>query len=225
MKRIKPILLLTLGIFGGQVSANAQGIINIDFTFPSFGGNNATSYGPGAAVIGSGSDYWNGIQLNVTATNITGLLNNSGNPTSAGYSWVYAGLGGGATDPKLFTPFFDIYGVTNQITGLTPGAQYNLYLYGPTVVRNTYVNGVLFQWNPTSDFSLSYGNGINYDEQTVTSDANGILNITSTDNIRGSNLSALQLTPVATPEPSTFALACLGAASLLAYRHKSNFPR
>jgi len=219
MKKIS--LILTIAVCLVKTHASAQstfnsGILNIDFYNPSLGQSSA--YGPGAGVVGSSGDYWNGLNSS-QIINATGLKDNSGNTTTVGYEGIFSGGQSFIGAPALLAPDVPIKDSTNIITGLTADAQYNLYLYDANGDSGIYVNGTHFTWTGGfPNYSLSQGAGFNYNVETVTADANGDLNITSANQF--DLISALQLTPVATPEPSTLALAGLGAASLLAIRRR-----
>ena len=216
-------LTITAGILPGLNQVQAQGtltsgIINIAFYNSSVSGQQVAS---GAAVIGNSGDYWNRLDVTTPTVGIGNLTNNSGNATSVGF-----GAGGGSqttlSNPTgaysfLFQTGFDSFPM--DFVGLADNTQYELVVYQP-LSTTTIVNGVSFSsTSPTGPFN-SLVSGIGYSTGIVTSDSSGDLELNFHIGSAQPFISALQLTPEPTPEPTTLALASLGAASLLAFRRR-----
>lgn len=216
-------------------------LVNMDFytSNPFFGNTTASTPYIGAGAIGSSGDYWNGIDLNTVenSPNQTATFSNlkTANGNTTGISFMFStfnGYGGGYNiNESLYGPIqpltdpdVSISGEANIIGGLTPNAQYNLYLIsGPGAHgQGISVNGVSFLWSGISSDSYSSLPSGSYAMNTVTANANGQLDITAPNSGGGNSayLSSLQLTPEATPEPSILTLTGLGAASLLAFRRR-----
>jgi len=223
--RIVWVLATISMAFAGTVllscQASAQGsftsgIINIDFTFPLVGINQPYV---GAAAIGSPGDYWNGINAQYLPI-LNGLKDNSGNVTTVGFFddsgfGAYAAPGFGGTYAALFDA--GIGSTTAQMSGLNPNTQYDLYFYsGYLTPVSINVNGTLFSFNGAMNPASTLIPGAGYQEQLVTTDGTGDLNITAASGY----YSGLQLTPAITPEPSTLDLLGLGVATLFAFRRR-----
>src|SRR5690349_12300611 len=130
------------------VCARAQaaftGLINVDFGGPQFSGApQLVQTGP--AEIGSAGDLWNAENLpqlgggNQTASNLA-LLASDGSATGVQLSYNLAdagsyqapgnGFAGGPLEPLMTDYFYAHGGGTVTLSGLTPGAAYDLFVYG-----------------------------------------------------------------------------------------------
>jgi hypothetical protein len=138
---------------------------------------------------------------------VNGLTNNYGVATSVGINFSSSAGGaassGGGTYANLFDSYanFTTSSQVDQITGLTPNAQYYLYVYSPNTSTIS-VNGVLFSCTTAPRPENSLVLGIGYSENIVTADASGNLNISAPNGYPTGNLSAMQLTPVPPPAPT-----------------------
>ncbi len=175
-------------------------------------------YGPGAAAIGSAGDFWNTVSTTYYSGVEKGpvsLYKTDG--TATGVEWSLSGGGGLATTiGGTYGKLFDVSTYINSasITGLTPNAQYNLYLYSVYWNEVISVNGTDFATYGINSGSVnSLTAGIQYDIHTVTADSSGTLAFVPVIAQYGTPyISSWQLMPV--PEPSTISLAGL---ALLAF--------
>jgi hypothetical protein len=213
------------------------GLVNVDFNT----GDPSATYS-GAAVTGAAGDVWNGINggtlgspldgSNLPLVDATGA--NSGVALSfSGTSGAYDSTGNGCLmSATSFAPLMCdyIYRFTGEVatltlSGLTPGAAYDLILYAMANeegrVTDYTVDGV------TKSVTAGAASGLvlstNYTEFTGTVAANGVLSFTFGGPSEG-NLDGLQLTQTVTthplPEPATLALLGLGLAAAGYQRRK-----
>ncbi len=216
--RSLPLVIACLTGFAGT-SAFADfnsGIIDFDYEQLFVGIN---PYGPGPAVIGSPGDLWNTADLSNPNVPLN-LFKTDG--TYPGAVWTIASGGGqsggvGGTYGKLVDVLTSFYSAS--ISGLTPGQQYSLYLFGGmNWFDHLTVNGVDFY---TPGVAVAGGvnslvEGTDYVVHTVTADPSGNLVFTPIG-AGGPNpayITSWQLTPV--PEPGVTTLAALAGAALAA---------
>lgn len=226
--------------------ANAD-VINVQYPVVVRHGTYTVYTGTGAAP--DTGTVWN--QANGTSgtgTLLTDLEDSQGNPTTVSLSELTTGGGQrNETSPAVTNALLDSYLFltsstatdTFTISGLTAGAQYDLYLYASDGgLANGQgaaftVNGVSFGQTgsktttssatattiPTSDLNISYVEG------TTTADANGDIAVTFGSNTvsstNGGIFNGFQLVgPSTVPEPTDIALFGVGALGLLLLRRR-----
>jgi hypothetical protein len=206
------IVLVASFTYAGPAQSFDSGII--DFCYYQYGAT--IPYGPGPAAIGSAGDLWNSAQITMS---LSPLLNVSGLTTDV--AWAVSSGGGisgglGGTYGWLFSTATGIY--TASISGLTPGARYNLYLYGSWNGANPImINGVSFSPPAVRD-TLSLNQGSQYDVETVIADSSGQLTFTPSGGY--SYVTSWQLTPV--PEPGAYPLFLIGLTFLFFARRAAD---
>lgn len=217
-------------------TAPAQ-LINIDFI-----GSDMT----GAAVLGSGGDTWNYFNTAASGTPAGGALVNSSNAaTGASLSYFTPDLADGfnfsADGTANPAALFDgIAGGTNggggsgfaqitfNFTGLAPNTAYDIVAYGASQTgtdRGTHffptVGGAIAGSTTGASTTIAAGDGVSYATFQLTTDGSGDLtihkNFNSATSAQGP-VNGFQLQQV--PEPSTFALAGFGLASLALRRRR-----
>jgi PEP-CTERM motif len=180
----------------------------------------------GKAVIGAPGDTWN--YLNNGSGTIADCANAINASTGVTLTWDSSlgvlpnGSTGGTYADLMYGYLANTTDSAKYITfgGLTAGTSYDVYIYtqalNPPDTRklSVTVNGVTKATtssapNTLTDFSLDQ----NYLEITAKADNSGQLAIAYTPGTLGigseANINALQLTPTAVPEPSTYLLLCL----------------
>ncbi len=242
-------LLTAVTIAGSTAMASiaAADVINVQYPVHVNHGTYTVYTGTGAAP--DNGTVWNQAQdTNGTGTLLTDLEDSQGNPTTVSLSDLTSAPNGqrNETSPAVTNALLDSYlflgtGVTDgfTISGLTAGAQYDLYLYASDGgLANGQgaaftVNGVSFGQTgsktqtssatattiPTSDLGISYVEG------TTTADANGDIAVAFTSNTvstsNGGDFNGFQLVgPSAVPEPTDIALFGVGALGLLLLRRR-----
>jgi hypothetical protein len=229
---MKKILLLTAITTLVLTNPNAFGqsyLVNIDIFSSNdvFSNSTAASAYSGAGVIGNSGDFWNGVDWNNIPRSANNLKTASGSTTGISVSFLAFGTyGQGAGNNNygnigaLLDPETLLGASVSTISGLIANSQYDLYLIGANSSIGLSVNGVNYSWGqlPNGNYNSFPSSEGGYDMHTVTADANGVLSIVGS--YPNSWISALQLTPSPTPEPSTLALASLGAVSMLAFRRR-----
>ncbi len=179
----------------------ASGLINIDI-------NSAGSiFGPGAGVVGSAGDVWNGTTASVANlkdnlnanTGVAFNLTTTGASTTGGFSGTFGNLPNGSAPWSALT-----------LTGLAANRPYRVYLYGngASATAST-LNGAAFNIplvaaGATNTLTL----GTNYTTAVVTSNASGQIVFAGA----AQRFSALQI--AAAPEPGSLALIGLAALPL-----------
>jgi hypothetical protein len=216
-----------------------SGLVNIDFN----AGSPLSPTYSGAGVVGSTGDTWNSIGDTFytggsSATN-TPLVYSDNTPSGVTFSYSTPDgfYDAGGNSNYAASPYFNLlrdqmvtnrYGTDGPATlsfgGLTPGGNYTLILYSggsdaPGRDSQFTVGGV------TQDTIAGNSNtlvaGENYVSYNATADAAGGLSFSFTSNSDGSftnfdgDLSGIQLTPQAAPEPAALSLLALGSAGLL----------
>ena len=222
----------------GATSIRAD-LIDVNFYSGSFGGGTAS----GAAVVGSSTDTWNGIDGDTASGSMDNLVDVAGNSTSVGISWIAAGAviplaSNIQPNPSLM---FDYLYNTNTteinngdisvtLSGLMPETQYDLYLYVASNDASDYDRAVAFTVDSTiggagGNPETSFIDGENYELLTPTSDNLGDLSITESPQALGLintsgevDLNGLQFHPV--PEPASLAFMAMGALPLIYKRRK-----
>ncbi len=231
-------LMLSLGI---TEQANADFIINVDF-----GPVGSPLYsGAGAATFGGLGQTWNG----VSADTATGLLNSTGAATSvnlaifggSGFSNQPSSLNLAGADALMQDYRFTFGSRRIDITGLTAGDSYDIYIYSagngtaanqgsqffiPAVTGGTTYSPTLDVFgtaaNPetTASGASSLILGVNYQRFTGIIGSSGLLSFEQGRRIGetggGQVINGFQLqTVTAVPEPSSMAvlgIACVGGA-------------
>ncbi len=196
-----------------------SGLVDFDYDWTDQG---YSVYGPGPGAVGSANDSWNTAEL-YNAGTFT-LNTADGSPSSV--AWYRAGGGGAATGVTgTYANLFDVssYFTSASISGLTPNAQYNLYLYNAYWGETIAVNGTDFT-TPGKRFGSvnSLLPGSDYDTHTVTADSSGMLTLTPVSaQFNDPSISSWQLSPVPVPEPTSISLVAIAlTAALLAPRRR-----
>ncbi len=247
---------VTIAASTAMASIATADVINVQY--PTH--NNNSSSVPYVVYTGTGAapdtgTFWNQADdTNGTGTLIADLKDSQGNATTVSLSELSSAVNGqrGQASPAVPNALLDSYlflaGATSTtpattdgftISGLTPGAQYDLYLYASDGgLANGQgaaftVNGVSFGQTgsktttssatsttiPTSDLGISYVEG------TTTADASGDIAVSFTYNTvsptNGGIFNGFQLVgPSTVPEPTDIALFGVGALGLLLLRRR-----
>ena len=189
--------------------------------------------------VGTSSGGWDGITFSSpnTPSPASGLLNSSGNPTSATLTltnWAFQdncpNCGALRSNNTLLEDYIGVLNPawnalpTMTIGGLASNSLYNLYIYGTnggsTAGGSWSVNGSAIQSTTGNNAGVfpKYSNGNDYTAFSVLSDVTGHLVVTGTAGPNGNGyviLNGFQLSPSPAPEPSSVILAGLGAIGLL----------
>lgn len=195
---VKTGIAFVLGYVCSIASTQAafySGIIDFTYYYPP-----GTPYGPGAAAIGSAGDLWNSAPV---SGSLSPLITTTGAQTDVGWSIASGGGAGtfmGGTYGALFSS--ETYFDTASISGLTPNAPYNLYVYASEFPNAFSVNNVSYS-TPYHYDTSSLHDGTQYDVETVTANSSGQLIFTSSG---GSVITSWQLTPAPVPEPTAISL-------------------
>ncbi len=239
---------VTIAASTATASIAAADVINVQYPVTSNNGGYTVYTGTGAAP--DTGTVWNQAQdTSGTGTLLTDLEDSQGNATTISLSELTSGPNGQRTEktPAVTNALLDNYlflSSTNPtdgftISGLTAGAQYDLYLYasdgglangqGAAFTVNgvsfgqtgskTQTSGATGTTIPTSDLGISYVEG------ATTADANGDIAVTFTANTvspaNGGIFNGFQLVgPLAVPEPTDIALFGVGALGLLLLRRR-----
>ena len=242
---------VTIAASTAMASIATADVINVQYPVTSNNGGYTVYSGTGAAP--DTGTVWNQAQdSNGTGTLLTDLEDSQGNPTNVSLSELTSGPNGQRTEksPAVTNALLDNYlflsGDTGTnlvdgftISGLTAGAQYDLYLYASDGgLANGQgaaftVNGVSFGQTgsktttssatsttiPTSDLGISYVEG------ATTADASGDIAVSFTYNTvsptNGGIFNGFQLVgPSTVPEPTDIALFGVGALGLLLLRRR-----
>ncbi len=224
------LLLAALAV--GVSSTQAQSI-DVNFYSQIFGGSTAS----GAAVVGSPTDFWNGINgdggvfggpflLADTSGAPTALLAYLLSPDTNSIGAIAAATLGTQENPSLMNDYlFNNQGgdIFIGLAGLTPNANYDLYVYlssddSGNAARSLIVdaNGALGY--ATGDPSPTFTNGGDYLPLEFTASPTGILLIAAGDapnNTSGEiDINGFQLTPAVPDQASTLALLAIGVCGL-----------
>jgi hypothetical protein len=227
MKRFDTVLgrhsfrvsIAALALAGAAQVASAS-LIDVNFYSAAFGGSAAT----GAAVVGGGSDIWNGFAADGGSGGSSGLVDVTGTLTSVTLNYD-ANPGGGAVVSA--TPNFQPNGslmydylfnntggsITVTLGAMAPGT-YDLYVYlasndGGGGARAALVTANSASATATGNPQSTFIAGQNYVLLTPTVGASGILTITEANsplNASGEvDMNGLQIEPAvaAVPEPTT----------------------
>lgn len=217
----------------GVTSARAD-LIGVNFYSSGFGGSTAS----GAAVVGTASDLWNGIDADPGSGGPISLMDTSGNPTSAFLTYNSPGGGGVAPaspniqpNPSLMYDYlFNNNSTFISVTlgGLAPSTPYDLYIYlasddaaGSDRAANVVAN--LVSGTATGNPQTSFINGENYLLLQPTSSALGTIDILETDGAANTSgeidMNGLQLTAV--PDPSsTLLLSAISGLGLILFARR-----
>lgn len=228
---------IVVALLGGAAIANA-GLVDVAF----YSSNFAHTTMSGAAVLGAAGDVWNSFDAGNpnTPTNYGpfALVDTASNATGISLSFnadggVISGHSGTQPDPNLTNSY--LYNntsgpITETLTGLAPNASYNLVLYvasddalrgDRSVTGSANTSAFAATGNPQSTFI----NGENVVELTVSADSTGALAIAENDGLTNTSgevdLNGLQLQSLATPEPGSLLLLCLGAGALLVRKRRA----
>ncbi len=181
------------------------GIIGFDYSAAGLG---FPAYTSGPGVIGSAGDLWN--TQDITDTSAINLMKNDGTLTSA--VWHLSG-GGGLASPNINGTYARLLDVSTaissaSISGLTPGASYQLYLYSVYWDENIRVNGVDFFTQGIRFGTVNtLQQGTDYDVHTVIADPSGTLSFVPISAQFGTPyITSWQLT-AAVPEPGSLLIA------------------
>jgi hypothetical protein len=232
------LILTALAV--GVGSTHAQ-TIDVNFYSQAYGGSTAT----GAGVVGTPTDVWNGINGDGgVAGGPFALVNTLGTPTAAlayllapdtnPIAAIAAAALGTQQNPSLMNDYlFNNQGgdIIVELAGLTPSANYDLYLYlssddSSNGARSVGVdaNGVI--GFATGDPTPTFTAGSDYLPLAVTASASGTLLIIAVDGPNNStgeiDMNGLQLVR-APDQASTLALLAIGVCALaLAARRVSS---
>lgn len=214
-----------------NLTTQAQVLVNVQFN----GTLGAGTTQSGAAVVGTAGDVWN--NLGASGTSVA-LKNPAGSASALTLTWSGSAW---TVDPGLENGFYGTpYGRlmngylytsgTSSLTlsGLTPGMDYNLYLYSEADVdgrRLTIdVNGVGATTAASVKTEGIFIAGQNYLSLGVRANGSGNLVIAySVGSGDEANLNGFQLTAV--PEPATTTLVVAGALGALALWRRSTSAR
>ena len=229
-------LLAAVMVLGTTSVRAAFNSIDVNFYASGFGGSTAT----GAAVVGSSSDTWNGID---GAVNSSGgplaLVDVASNSTPITLSYVSDGAVVSANSniqpnaslmsDYLFANTNDNITVTLQ--NLAPNTAYNLYVYLSSNDASDSSRAAMVMANAvsapaTGDPQTSFIAGENYVLLTPTSDALGTINITVSPTDANSDgevdLNGLQLTAVPVPPPTNLTIKIVSTNVSLTFPSISN---
>jgi hypothetical protein len=211
-------LFFSLSAVGVSAQFNS-GLIGLSTSAPAYG---FFGYASGPGAIGSPGDMWNNAPWGVSTS--MSLVAADGSSTSV--QWSLSSGGGVATHNVVGTYAGLLQASTSfysgTISGLTPGSQYDLYLYEAYWGETITVNGVYFTTPGLNAGTVNtLVDGFEYDVETVVADPTGTLTFTPVTAQYGTPyITSWQLTPV--PEPSLWALLGAGTVSLLFWRRMSS---
>jgi len=210
-----------IALFAVAMPAKAQ-TVNVNFN-----GNGDTYTGTGAA--SDMGTYWNSAtSAPFTAKTFSPLLNSTGgsstvavtmtNPDTANPYDASVNNPAPFANPLLSDEFYG-QTATIELTGLTAGATYNLYLYSENGGYNSNLTTFTFGTAKTvsnGGSEASFVNGGNYVEFTLV--ANGLGDITGTENNAVNGLQVQFVSaPVGAPEPASLATMSLVGMALLMF--------
>jgi hypothetical protein len=205
---LPPVILLLATLSSAPVSAAGfdSGIINFDYSYPELG---FLPYGPGPGAIGSAGDYWN--TASFTSPSLSDLMTADGTATDVTWTLTTGSGGGTYNITGVYARLFDwsttFY--TAVISGLTPNAAYDLYLYSTYWDQTLGVNGVAFELTGIRFGTVNDLTGL-YAAHTVTANAFGDLEIVCISApYEPPDISSWQLMPV--PEPGSISLVSVAA--------------
>jgi hypothetical protein len=214
-----------IALFAVAMPAQAQ-TVNLNF-------NSVDAIYTGTGAAPDTGTYWNSVQWARNSgfpssgygQTASSLLESDGHTSSSitvslydagGYNPYNSANHAAFADPLLSDEFYG-GGSTIAITGLTPGGNYDLYLYSENGGHNsdnttfTFGTSLTAVNNATGD--LAFTPGVNYVEFALTADGSG--DITGSYSGIAPGIDGLQIEAVAAPEPSTYALVALGAGMLM----------
>jgi hypothetical protein len=221
------------------LSARAQ-TVNNDFEFTGAMGIYEYTYAAPGAASDTGT-VWNqntvdATQENPTSLVLSGLTNSTGGPSSVVLTISdpgTIGIGASATLPAIsfLSTWFSMRsdgsggGATFTYSGLTPGDNYNVFVYAETGTNynatSSFTLGLNTQTATNSNSDTGFVDNGNYVEfANVTADLSGDINFTGAS---GGAISGFQLQAESVPEPSALALLGLGGLGLafLIRRHRT----
>lgn len=207
-------------------TAQAQQLINFDLNV----GGGGDIFGPGAAVLGSGTSTWNTLSR-VSSPSSLALTDDTGAATSV--TITYSRLSSGSfPQTGSFVALGNSHIGSGDVSfaGLASGGTYKLIIFSAWNGTPSFtVNGITKTITPSTDWS-TLTEGRHYVSFVGTADGSGNLFFTPNANPTGvsgaSSWSAFQLQQqVSTPEPTTLSLLTLGVIGGIVARRGGAFER